>query len=88
MTLVNRIENPRDPFERPEVPLPLSAYSGSWLKIDSRKNRMDFPLAGDGEIYSLAVVPDDPRENTHKARCEGYFWEGNEQEFRKQFQAV
>ena len=39
----------------------------------------------DGELYALAIVPDDRIGRTHKATNTAHYWEGTEAQFREQF---
>lgn len=96
----NRIENPTAfSGDAPEIIPASSDYSGTYYKIPDPKQ----PRAGDSCNYSLCVVPEDPRGNTHRLRCEpeyaledgeqvmthpGFIWEGNVAEFKAQFEKV
>lgn len=62
-----RIENPVSfAGDTPEIVPDPSEYSGTFFKVPDPKR----PRAGDGRNYSLCIVKDDPRDNTHKLRCE------------------
>jgi len=52
--------------DAPEIIPDPSEYSGTYYKVPDAKQ----PRAGDGCNYSLCIVKDDPRGNTHRLRCE------------------
>lgn len=62
-----RVENPTNfTGDAPEIIPAPSDYSGTYYKVPDAKH----PRAGDGRNYSLCIVKDDPRGNTHRCRCE------------------
>lgn len=45
----------------------------------------EYTRASDGEVYALAVVENDPLGRTHKAINSLHYWEGTEDQFKKEF---
>ncbi len=93
-----RVENPAAlAGDTPEITPSPSEFSGTYRKLEHPKT----PRAGDGCNYSLCIVPNDPRGNTHRCRCEpeyviedgeeimthpGFSWEGSLADFKAQFE--
>lgn len=59
------------------------AVSPSQPKNSEYKGR--YVNKNDGETYALAVVLDDPYDNTHKLKNTAHFWEGTESAFKANF---
>jgi hypothetical protein len=81
-------ENEKEAVAVAAEPHPLRTATGtpSQKPTDLDEYEGSFIYTATGEEFGLKKVEDDPHERTHHLKNEHHYWEGTEDEFKKDFE--